>query len=117
MKETLEVINKMQEAGVIGKYAIGGAIGATFYLEPTSTFDIDIFISFENMPGSLIASPAPIYSYLKTLGYEPKDEHIEIEGENVQFLPADDQLHREALSQAIETNVDGVRTWVMTVNI
>jgi hypothetical protein len=28
MKGTLEVINKMQAAGVIGRYAIGGAVGA-----------------------------------------------------------------------------------------
>ena len=33
MKATLTVINQMQTDGVIGKYAIGGAVGATFYLE------------------------------------------------------------------------------------
>lgn len=32
MKETLKVINGMQAAGVIGRYAIGGAVGATFTL-------------------------------------------------------------------------------------
>jgi hypothetical protein len=32
MKNTLEVINQMQRDGVIGRYAIGGAVGATFYL-------------------------------------------------------------------------------------
>jgi len=114
MKETLRVINQMQAAGVIGKYAIGGAIGATFYLEPTSTFDIDIFVSFENMAGSLIVSPAPIYNYLEPLGYKAENEHIIIEGWHVQFLPADDKLNNEALMHAIETNVDGVITWVMT---
>ena len=38
MKATLQVINQMQADGIISRYAIGGAIGATFYLEPTSTF-------------------------------------------------------------------------------
>lgn len=33
-KETLAVINQMQADGVIGKYATGGAVGATLYLEP-----------------------------------------------------------------------------------
>jgi hypothetical protein len=47
----------MQADGVIGHYAIGGAVGATFYLEPTATYDIDIFIS---VPVSL----SPIYQYL-----------------------------------------------------
>jgi hypothetical protein len=48
MKATLTVINQMQTDGVIGKYAIGGAVGATFYLEPVATLDIDIFISFQS---------------------------------------------------------------------
>ena len=30
----------MQADGVIGKYAIGGAVGATFYLEPAATLDL-----------------------------------------------------------------------------
>lgn len=41
MKATLQVINRMQAEGVIGEYAIGGAVGATFYLEPSATLDID----------------------------------------------------------------------------
>jgi len=45
VKATLQVINEMQAAGVIGRYAIGGAVGATFYLEPAATLDIVIFVS------------------------------------------------------------------------
>ena len=26
------------------RYAIGGAIGATFYVEPLLTFDLDVFV-------------------------------------------------------------------------
>lgn len=33
LRKTLAVVNEMQAAGVIGRYAIGGAVGATFYLE------------------------------------------------------------------------------------
>lgn len=36
MNGTLEVINRMQADGIIGRYAIGGAVGATFYLEPVA---------------------------------------------------------------------------------
>jgi hypothetical protein len=45
VKVTLETINQMQADGVIGKYAIGGAVGATFYLEPAATLDVDIFVT------------------------------------------------------------------------
>jgi hypothetical protein len=50
MKATLQVINQMQADGIIGQYAIGGAIGATFYLEPTATFDVEVFVSLRNAP-------------------------------------------------------------------
>jgi hypothetical protein len=37
MKQTLQLINDLQSRGTIGKYAIGGAVGATFYLGPIPT--------------------------------------------------------------------------------
>ena len=33
IQEVIAAINQMQADGVIGKYAIGGAVGARFYLE------------------------------------------------------------------------------------
>ena len=110
----LKVINEMQEAGVIGKYAIGGAVAATFYIEPTATYDIDIFISFENLPGSSIATLEPVFKYLSGRQYKMSGAHFLIAGWQVQFLPADDSLNNEALSQAVETRVGDVKTWIMT---
>lgn len=49
MKATLAVINQMQADGVIGKYAIGGAVGATFYLEPAATLTL-IFLFRSKAP-------------------------------------------------------------------
>ena len=117
MKDTqaaLKVINQMQADGVIGKYAIGEAVAATFYLEPTSTFDIDIFISLKDVPKSSLVSLDPIFNYLKPLGHKVEDAHVIIGGWQVQFLPADDDLYYEALSQAVETKVGKVKTRVMT---
>jgi hypothetical protein len=112
MKKTLEVIHQMRASGVIGKYAIGGAVGATFYLEPTPTFDIDVFIPFakENSP---LISLGPIYEYLAAHGYKPEKEHLLIEGWAVQFLPAEGPLEKEALDQAIQTEVDELPVSVM----
>jgi hypothetical protein len=112
MKATLAVINEMQAAGVIGKYAIGGAVGATFYLEPAATLDIDIFVSFHNV--GLLLTVSPIYDYLIARGFKTEKEYVMIEGWPVQFLPPANALIEEALAQAVETELDGVRTWVMT---
>lgn len=114
MKTTLEVINQMQADGVIGKYAIGGAVGATFYLEPSATLDIDVFVSFKKASSSSLITLAPIYEYLQTRGHKTQGEYIVIGGWPVQFLPPGDALGEEALAQAVETEMEGVRTWVMT---
>ena len=114
MKETLEVINQMQADGIIGGYAIGGAVGATFYLEPVATLDIDVFVSFRETSDSPLISLSPLFGYLKARGYEARGEYIVIAGWPVQFLPPGDVLGEEALAEAVETNVEGVCTRVMT---
>ncbi len=116
MKATFEIINRMQAEGHIGKYAIGGAVGATFYLEPSATLDIDIFVSLKNVQGSPLLSLTPIYDYLTSRGYKTENEYLVIEGWPVQFLPPSDALDEEALQQAVETEVEGVRTWVITAD-
>ncbi|MBM3860743.1 MAG: hypothetical protein FJ395_13975 [Verrucomicrobia bacterium] len=112
MKATLKIINQMKADGVIGQYAIGGAVGATFYLEPTDTVDIDVFVSFRQQPGSALISLSPIYEYLRD--YEKRGEYIVIGDWPVQFLPSANPLDDEALAQAIQTEVEGIPTWVMS---
>lgn len=114
MKATLQTINQMQADGIIGQYAIGGAVGATFYLEPAATLDIDIFVSFqESSPASFI-SLTPIYDYLLARGHKSEGEYIMIDGWPVQFLPPANALVEEALAQAITTHLEEVPTRVFT---
>ena len=114
MKATLEVINQLRADGIIGQYAIGGAVGATFYLEPVATLDIDVFVSFQNVSGSGLISLSPICDHLMARGFKAEKEYIIIGGWPVQFLPPGNELVEEALTEAIETEVEGVRTRVMT---
>ena len=37
MKQTLAIVEQLYATGVIGPYAVGGAVGAAFYLEPVAT--------------------------------------------------------------------------------
>jgi hypothetical protein len=114
IQEVIKTINQMQADGVIERYAIGGAVGATFYLEPVATLDVDIFITFKTEAGSLLVSPQPILDYLKARGGVMEGEHIVIAGWPVQFLPAQSPLLAEALAQAVENNVDGIPARVFT---
>jgi hypothetical protein len=114
VKETLALINQMRADGIIGRYAIGGAVAATFYLEPAATLDVDIFVALPASAGGSLLSLSPIYDYLKARGGTVQDEHIVIGDWPVQFLPASDPLELEALNEAVPTTVENVPTWVMT---
>ena len=114
LKQTLAIINQMQAAGIIGRYAIGGAVGATFYLEPAATVDVDVFVDIHAPPGQFIATPKPIYDYLTARGCKAEGEYLVIEGWPVQFLPPTGPLVEEAIAGARETDVEGERTYVFS---
>jgi len=114
LKKTLALINEMQRAGVIGRYAIGGAVGATFYLEPVATVDIDVFVALHPEPGQMIATPKPIYDFLAAHGCKSEGEYIIIGEWPVQFLPPTGPLAEEAIVQAREIDVEGERTFIFS---
>lgn len=114
IRDSIATINRMQADGIIERYAIGGAVGATFYLEPVATLDVDVFVIFRPEPGSLIASPRPIFDYLQAHGGKIEGEHIILSGWPVQFLPAGTPLLEEALAQAVEKDVAGTFVSVFT---
>jgi hypothetical protein len=114
VKVTLELINQMQADGVIEQYAIGGAIGATLYLEPAATLDVDVFVTLPGEEEKKLLSLSPLYDYLRRRGCRVKDEHIVIGNWPVQFLPPSNELEREAIENSRRTSVEGVRTRVMT---
>jgi hypothetical protein len=114
IKEVIEMINGMQAAGVIERYAIGGAVAATFYLEPVATLDVDVFVDFHTEPGSQMISPEPIFRYLHDRGCSMEGEYIAIAGWPVQFLPAGSALVQEALAKSVEKDVEGTPARVFT---
>ena len=112
MKETLSVIERLHRNGFIGPYAIGGAVGATFYLEPMATIDVDVFVLFE--PAPLVLTLTSIYEACARLGYQAEGEAIRIESWPVQFLAASDPLLAEAVREAVARESAGLTTRVMT---
>jgi len=111
VKRTLEILNGLENQGVFSRYAIGGAMAATFYTEPVLTFDLDVFVVLSPETGQLI-SLAPIYEALRARGYG-EEETVMIEGVPVQFLPAYNALVEEALGQAREIDYEGVSARVL----
>jgi hypothetical protein len=110
MHQTLEVINRMEADGIIGRYAIAGAVAAYNYVEPAVTEDLDILVSFDAFPEqsqSGLITLTSVFSYLKDMGYsEFRKEGLVVEGWPVQFLPVASDLDAEALARAEEVEIE-----------
>ncbi len=112
MEKTLQVLNALEHDGVLVHYAIGGAMGATFYVEPVLTFGLDIFVVLPTTAGGLL-SLAPVYEALRARGYTEEGECVNIEGIPVQFLPAHNALLEEALAEARDTSYEKTPTRIL----
>jgi hypothetical protein len=112
MKRTLQVLNELERDGVVECYAIGGAMAATFYVEPLLTFDLDVFVILPQDAGNLL-SLARLYGELRSRGHVEEGECVLIEGVPVQFVPAYNALLEEALREARETLYEEVSARVV----
>jgi hypothetical protein len=114
IQRVIEALGRMEAEGIIQRYAIGGAVGATFYLEPVATLDVDVFVAFGARSGSLLISPEPIFQYLRSQGGRVEGEYIHVAGWPVQFLPPTGPLVEEALEEAVSMDVEGTPARVFT---
>ena len=115
MKKTLEILNKLVEENVIRDYAIGGAMGAMWYVEAITTMDLDVFVLF--VDECSLDPLAPIYKRLSELGYvqDPQQkECVNVEGVPVQFLPVYNELLSDAMKDARGFDYEGTPTRVLS---
>ena len=61
----IDVLEEMQDAGIISNYAVGGAVAAILHSEAISTVDLDIFFFLTEPPKDLILSLEKIYDYAR----------------------------------------------------
>lgn len=107
MKKVFHLLNQMVRDGEVLNYAIGGAIGAVFYIEPFATQDIDVFVMMDTEPTGLVTK-IPGWDYLKERGYtEIRSEAIVVEDWPVQFIPVTDPLAEEAYLNAETLDFEG----------
>ncbi len=113
MKATLDIINQMQADGVIAHYALGGGVAASYYTEPATILEIEVFVILPFNPNGPQAAIAALRAYLVSHGCEPDGEYFEISSWPVQFLVANSDGEREAVASSLPVPVDDERTWVM----
>jgi len=99
MEATLKILNEVVRKGILKTYAIGGGVGAIFYMEPVLTYDLDVFVFLQKEPAGLVTL-SPIYEYLRKKGCAVQQEHVLIAGVPVQLIPAYNDLVEEAVREA-----------------
>ena len=113
MQAVLKATNRLVADGVVGNYAIGGAIGASFYLPAMQTEDIEVFVFLPASSGPLL-SLTPVYDALKAMGGEVEREYVRFGNWPVQILTDANELIGESIREAADTDYDGVPTRVFT---
>jgi len=113
VKVALEAINRLVTDRVIENYAIGGAIGASFYLPAMQTEDLDVFVFLPASSGPIVTL-TPVYDALKAQGGQIEGEYVRFGKWPVQILTDANALIAEAIREAADTDYDGVPTRVFT---
>ena len=113
MQKALAILNELESAGLVGRYAIGGAMAGFFYAEAVVTEDLDAFVLLKTSGG--LVSLTPIYDFLKQRGATEEREHLWLAGTLVQLIPTHDALTEEAVSEAVEKTVGQTKARVMRV--
>jgi hypothetical protein len=108
IKKALKLANEMERRGIIGKYAIGGAIGTIYWTEAYATKDLDLFLRLPVSRGGL--SLMPFMSYLAEKGYPFTAQYVKIGTLMIDFVGVYNPLTEEALDNAVEVVVYAVPT-------
>jgi hypothetical protein len=106
VKELAQLLNEMQQAGVVRNYALFGATAQMRYTEPVATLDADVLVAVAS-EGRLDPLHA-IYEFCTAKGYRPEGEAIRVGAWPAQFVPAFNPLTMEAMEEAVTADFEGV---------
>ena len=112
IRKTIELINRLETEGVINRHAVGGAVGATFYLEPVATVDVDVFVAFREQGGLIMNHNLFRVSQSSWRANGRRIRRCRRMARSV--LPAEIPLLAEAIKHAVEKDVEGTEVRVFT---
>ena len=112
MKAALEALLKLPDEGLLARFAIGGVIAASYYVEALVTEDLDVFTALTHSPaGPFLLDP--LYERLVQLGGKVRNEHVVVGNWPVRILPAYTPLVEEAVMEAQDRLFEGIRVPVV----
>ncbi len=111
MQRVLEALNQLVSDGVVEDYAIGGAIGASFYLDAMQTEDVDAFVFLPPTVSGIVLI-TPIYDALVAMGGVIEGEYVRFGDWPLQILSDANSLIAEAIREASVVDYDEIQTRV-----
>lgn len=114
IQDVISELNRIESAGLIAAYAIGGAIAAQAYIETSSTSDVDVFVVFAGEGAQSLAPLGPIWADLIAHGAKAEGEYLVIGDWPVQFLPPGTPLYDDAIKNAQPKDFGGVEGRIMS---
>jgi len=111
MQSVLRALNRLVSDGVILAYAIGGAIGAAFYIEAAQTEDVDAFTVLPSSGSGLITLTA-VYEALTAMGGVVEREYVRFGNWPLRVLTDANPLIAEAIAEAVAVDYEGTPTRV-----
>ena len=106
MKELAQLLNEMQQAGVIKNYALFGAVAQMRYTEAVATLDADVLVAVGAV--GRLDLLGGVYEFCAARGYQPEGEAVRVGAWPAQFVPAFSPLTQEAMEQAETADFEGV---------
>ncbi len=100
IQDVISELNRIQTAGLISAYAIGGAVAASVYIEVGATVDVDVFVVFGSDGAHTLAPLGPIWADLTSRGAKEDGQYLVIGDWPVQFLPPGTPLYDDAIRNA-----------------
>jgi hypothetical protein len=115
LADVFAALQAARDGGVLSRYAIGGAVGAAVYIEPSATEDVDVFVTLEPPTGGGIVTLEAVYAFFRARGAEVEAERLAFGGWLVQLLPPPTTLVEDALQRAVSYEVEGVSVPVFSM--
>ena len=112
MKKTLQILNELVVTGIINEYAIAGGMAHFYYIEPSVTYDLDLIVNLPVDENSLTPL-TNLYEWANKNNFQLDHEHIIIGWIPVQFIPAYNDLVKEALNNKIEITLFEEKTFIL----
>jgi len=110
LSDVLVELNDLKETGIINDYAIGGGYASIYHGVPYTTFDLDVLLVLNSDEDF-----HKLWDYYLQKGNKISQLYIYIAGMPVQFLPNINPLFNEAVTEAMQLELNGVSGKVVTV--